>query len=109
MSCLKCGKKTAEDQSFCLACLETMDAYPVKSDVHLQLPNRADAPTSKKSPRKRRALSAEEQMAGLRRKVRRLTGLSALLLALLILCAALLAQNWIAAEGLKLPLFDCFT
>ena len=109
VSCLKCGKKTAEDQSFCAACLEAMEPYPVKSDVHLQLPNRTDSPAAKKSPRKRRALSAEEQAARLRRRVRVLSLLSALLLALLIVCAGLLAQGWIAAGDLKIPLFDCFT
>jgi uncharacterized membrane protein YvbJ len=109
MSCLKCGKKTAEDQSFCAACLEAMDAYPVKSDVHLQLPNRINSTAAKKASRKRRVQSAEEQAASLRRSVRYLTVLSVLLLALLVVCAGLLVQSWIAAGDLKIPMFDCFT
>lgn len=109
VSCLKCGKKTAEDQSFCAACLEAMDAYPVKSDVHLQLPNRINSTAAKKASRKRRGQSAEEQAASLRRSVRYLTVLSVLLLALLVVCAGLLVQGWIAAGDLKIPMFDCFT
>jgi hypothetical protein len=53
--------------------------------------------------------SAEEQAASLRRSVRYLTVLSVLLLALLVVCAGLLVQSWIAAGDLKIPMFDCFT
>ena len=109
VGCLKCGKKTAEDQSFCAACLEAMEPYPVKSDVHLQLPNRTDAPAVKKASRKRRALSSKEQVASLRRRVRHLTVMMVVLLVLLVVCAGILLQNWIAAGDLRIPIFDCFT
>ena len=109
MGCLKCGKKTAEEQSFCPDCLEAMDAYPVKSDVHIQLPNQADSPVPKKTSRRRRAMSAEEQTAGLRRRIRQLTALTVILLVLLAAIAALLIQGWITTGELKLPIFDCFT
>lgn len=110
MSCLKCGKKTEEEQSFCQACLDAMDAYPVKSDVAIQLPNRAVSPVPKKTARKRRAMSAEEQAASLRRRNRVLTALAAIMLILLVATAALLLlQSRIVAGDLKLPMFDCFT
>lgn len=109
MSCLKCGKKTAEEQSFCPTCLEAMDAYPVKSDVHIQLPNPEASSASKKTLRKRRAMSAEEQAASLRRRVRQLTALSVILLVLLAVSVTLLIQGWIAAGDLRIPMFDCFT
>lgn len=109
MGCLKCGKKTADEQSFCQACLEAMDAYPVKSDIRVQLPNRAASPVPKKTARKRRAMSAEEKTASLRRRIRQLTALTIILLVLLAVSVALLIQGWIATGDLKLPMFDCFT
>ena len=109
MGCLKCGKKTAEEQSFCAACLEAMDAYPVKPDVHIQLPNRAATPAPKKNLRKRRAMSAEEQTASLRRKNRQLTALAVVLLLLLAVTVALLLQGIIATGDWRIPVFDCFT
>ena len=109
MGCLKCGKKTEEEQSFCQACLDAMDAYPVKSDVPIQLPNRTDAPASKKTLRKRRVMAAEEQTASLRRKNRWLTAAVVVLLILLTMAAALLLQGFIATGELRIPMFDCFT
>ncbi len=109
MSCLKCGKKTAEEQDFCPACIEAMEDYPVKSDVHVQLPSRDNASALKKSPRKKRTISAEEQLVSLRRRNRRLTALLIVVAALLIASGLLLTQSWLAAGDLKIPLFDCFT
>ena len=71
MGCLKCGKKTAGEQVFCDQCLAVMEAYPVKPDVHIQLPNRPG--DDYKIVRKRRPPSPEEQVVSLRRKVRKLT------------------------------------
>jgi len=65
MICLKCGKKTKEDHVFCDKCLTTMEAYPVKPDVHIQLPNRSAAAAAKKAGPKRRQLTAEEQVVQL--------------------------------------------
>ena len=109
MGCLKCGKKTADEQGFCPACLEAMEAYPVKSDIRIQLPNREKDFASKKNAQKKRSVSAEEKLASLRKRNRWLT---ALLIAAVILLAAsllLLAQSWIATGGLKIPILDCFT
>lgn len=102
MSCLKCGKKTADEQVFCADCLSSMEAYPVKPDVHVQLPNRPAAQTGKKSGRKRRALTKEEQIAVLRRRVRRLIALVLLLAVLLGVLGAMLADVMLHHEELEL-------
>ena len=83
MACLKCGKKTKDEQSFCPRCLEVMEQYPVKKDVHIQLPNRPAVTASKKSARKRRILSYEEATVLWRKRTRRLAGIVLLLLILL--------------------------
>ena len=83
MACLKCGKKTQDEQVFCSACLAVMEAYPVKPTIHIQLPNRKERTFSKRAGRKHRALSPEEQLALLKKRQRRLLSLVALLLFLL--------------------------
>ena len=83
MACLKCGKKTADEQVFCPACLAVMEAYPVKPILHIQLPNHKERPLPKRSGRKRLALTLEEQLALLKKRQSRLLSLVALLLLLL--------------------------
>ncbi len=100
MNCLKCGKKTTDDQCFCPECLDSMDAYPVRPDVHIQLPSRATQPVPTKAGRKRRTLAPEEQVALLRRRVRRLTVLTVVLAVLLCVAGALLLR---AANSQALP------
>ena len=79
MNCMKCGKKTKDTQVFCDACLEVMAQYPVKPDVHVQLPNRSPA----KKASYKRPPSAEEQIIRLRSRIKRLKVLILLLMALL--------------------------
>ena len=90
MNCLKCGNKTKGDQVFCSHCLEVMETYPVKPDVHVQIPSRRTLPAPKKSWRRRKNLTLEEQIELLRRRVHRLTALTALLAILLGVTAAML-------------------
>ena len=78
---MKCGKKTADEQTFCPHCLEIMENYPVKSDVHIQLPSRSTASVYKKP--KRRPLSADELVPVLRKKLWRMK-LAAFILVLLL-------------------------
>ena len=70
MKCIKCGKKTKGEQVFCNGCLEAMEAYPVKPDVHIQLPSQASPAAPKKTGKKRRNPTDEEQIVHLRRVVR---------------------------------------
>lgn len=85
MACMKCGKKTKDEQVFCPACLAVMDAYPVKADVRVQLPNRQKLEATRKSTRKR-AVPPEEQVVQLRRSLRRARAFG--LIVTLLLCAA---------------------
>ena len=98
MQCLKCGKTTKDEQVFCPQCLGVMDNYPVKPDVRVQLPNRSVRPLPKKTGKKRRALSAEEQVMVLRSRQRRLTAVVALLVILLGVACLLLVRNIFVPE-----------
>jgi len=94
MICLKCGKKTKENRVFCDRCLTTMEAYPVKPDVHIQLPNRsAAAAAAKKAAPKRRPLTAEEQVTHLNKTVRVLALLVAVLSLLVCVMGFLLLES----------------
>lgn len=86
MECLKCGKTVKDEQVFCPHCLEVMDAYPVKSNIPIQLPPRREQNSPKKARRKKRPLSPEEQIFLLRSRQRRLVAAIALLS--FLLCAA---------------------
>ena len=90
MACIKCGKKTKGDQVFCKDCLASMEAYPVKSDVPIQLPNRSAADAQKKAGKKRRNPTIEEQVVSLRRTVCWLLALIALLVSLLCVAGYML-------------------
>ena len=82
MLCMKCGKKTGENQVFCDDCLATMAAYPVKPDAIVQLPSRPETPVKKATPRKK-TLSPEAQLLRSRKTIKRLsTVLACTLLAL---------------------------
>ena len=83
MECLKCGKNTKDEQVFCPQCLSVMEAYPVRPDVHIQLPNHAAREQAKKVGKKRRTTTPDEQIAALRRKNRRLSVLILVLVLLL--------------------------
>lgn len=101
MQCLKCGKETKNEQVFCSQCLAGMEAYPVKPDVHIQLPKHADRELPKKNGKKRRAPSMEEQIAILRRRNRRLA--AALLVMALLLGAVgyLLVRTALSTEDIE--------
>ena len=98
MQCLKCGKDTKSEQVFCTRCLAGMEDYPVKPDVHIQLPKQTDRDLSKKSAKKRRPLSPDEQITLLRKRNRRL--IATVLALAILLCAAgyLLVRATVTAE-----------
>lgn len=94
MKCIKCGKKTKGEQVFCDKCLQVMENYPVKPDVHIQLPNRASPSAQKKCGKKRRNPTEEEQLAYLRRAVRVMAAVIAGLAILLgVACGMLFGGN----------------
>lgn len=93
MNCLRCGAETKNEQVFCQDCLISMEAYPVKPDIHIQLPNRQSPVTPKKSSRRKRSMTTDEQIALLKKNVHRLTALSLLLALLLSFACAMLVHN----------------
>ena len=91
MTCMKCGVDIPENQVFCDHCLEVMDQYPVKLDVHIHLPKRAfEEDVPKKAVKKKRAPTPEEQIAALKIKVLRTRLFAAILAFLLCVSAAFL-------------------
>ena len=94
MNCIKCGKKTKGEQVFCDKCLRVMEDYPVKPDAHVQLPTHASPSAQKKSGKKRRNLTEEEQLVYLRRTVRVMAAVIAVLAILLgVVCGMLFARS----------------
>ena len=90
MDCMKCGKKTENEQVFCSHCLEVMESYPVKPDVHIQLPTHPAAQTAKKQSRKRRNMSIDEQLTFLRSRIRQQWALIAVLILGLLVAVGML-------------------
>ena len=96
MNCMKCGKKTKDEQVFCPACLTAMETYPVRPDVRVQLPNRQKTAPAKKTGRRSYAIPAEEQVSHLRKALRRAVAFCVLLAVLLCAAGALLLQHYLA-------------
>lgn len=98
MSCMKCGKAAEDGQAFCARCLEGMEAYPVKPDVHIQLPNRRTEESSKKQARKSRPRK-HRQAASLRKQI---FWMWAVIVLLLLALAASWGRETVIPE-IKLP------
>ena len=83
MYCMKCGREIPEDDVFCNYCLAEMENHPVNPGTVILLPKQ-DPASSKKPPKKKRAaLTPEEQISGLKKKVWGLRVISTLLFLLL--------------------------
>lgn len=98
MWCLKCGKDTKNEQVFCPQCLAGMDAYPVKPDVHIQLPNHSARNNPKKNVKKKRTPTPEDMVAILRTRNRRLLVVILVLVLLLGVAAYALTHGTEAPE-----------
>ncbi len=84
MNCMKCGREIGEGQVFCDTCLDMMRKYPVKPGIAIQLPIRNHTPAPKKTySRRRQPLTPEEQLLRLKKRVKRITVLWLVTLALL--------------------------
>lgn len=71
MNCIKCGRKSGENQVFCNDCLEKMKQNPVNPDTVINLPKRpAPSPIKKRSFRHRYFWDAEERIEVLRTRLR---------------------------------------
>jgi len=93
MNCMKCGTQIPEKQVFCDHCLSVMDQYPVRPGTYIHLPKRAKVTEAapKKSAKKKRTLSVEEQLSALRLQVLRLRLTAAILAFLVCVASAFLA------------------
>lgn len=89
MNCMKCGREIPAGQVFCDSCLETMKKYPIKPDTAVQLPRNRQDTVLRKQASRRRPLSPEEQIPGLKRTIRRLRFFTALLVLVLAAVAVL--------------------
>lgn len=90
MRCLKCGTNIPNSAVFCDSCLEDAKAYPVKPGTPIKLSFRDDPPAVSTAATPRRTLSPSEQNQLLRRAVRNLRVLVALLSVLLLGSAGML-------------------
>ena len=93
MGCMKCGVDIPEGQVFCDHCLSMMESYPIKPDARIHLPKRAFAQEEqpKKTGKKKRTLSPEEQLSVLNLKVLRLRLLAVILAFVICVVTAFLA------------------
>ena len=90
MQCLKCGRKTEEQQVFCKDCLQAVSAYPISPTAVVHIPQRPTAPV-KLSYQKEH--SDTDTIAQMRVTIRWLTATVAVLSVLLCLLAGMLFYN----------------
>ena len=103
MNCMKCGREIGEDAVFCDFCLEDMKKYPVKPGIAIQLHHRKETPAVKKTYVKRKQPpTPEEQIAKLKKRIRRLTILW-LITALLLAAAIYPTVEYLTGRSITLP------
>lgn len=96
MNCIKCGVDIPENQVFCDTCLADMEQYPVKPDITVTLPQRKEAPVSKKKSRRQRTVPPEEQLRRIKSKLRMAHLTLAVVFVCFLLVAAILLQYLLA-------------
>ena len=84
MNCMRCGKDTSFENVFCDECLKEMAKHPVNPNTPVILPKRKAS--SVKKTNRRKTVSADEQIAGLKHRIH---VLSVVLVAVSILAALL--------------------
>ena len=81
MKCMRCGVETSGRQVFCNDCLSVMEQYPINPGTPIHLPKREEIPEPRRNVRKKRELTAEEQLNRLHRLMQLLAaGLAAALI-----------------------------
>ncbi len=92
MQCLRCGREILEGQVFCNDCQKVMERHPVKPHTVVNIPQRSirDRNLAPKTPR------LDDNTELLKRRVRQLRLLVAMLLAFLIFCT-----GWITWTELR--------
>ena len=92
MRCMKCGRDVEPEQVFCDKCRETMERYPVKPGIVVQLPRRVESPAKKQIARRRSTPSPEEQNQSLRRTAKWLATL------VVLLTVAVIGLSWLSVR-----------
>ena len=85
MNCLKCGREISDKDVFCPDCLADMEKYPVKPGTAVHIPVRREEPAAPSKQPKKKALTPEQQVVKLRKKLNRLRVTLILLLLLILL------------------------
>lgn len=94
MHCMKCGQEVQDGQAFCPDCLAVMAKYPVSPNAHAVIPKRP-AKTPEKKPRE---IPPAEQIAGLKKAIRRLWVAIVVLVAAVGVLTTLLVQQYTAPD-----------
>ena len=92
MSCIRCGKEANVDQVFCAECLADMERHPVKPGTPIQLPNREDRSTIKRTSFKLAASKWQDKIFRLKYTIFWLIVIIVLLAAALALAMCMLLQ-----------------
>ncbi len=82
MQCLRCGREIPAGDVFCQECLASMEKYPVKPDTPILLPKRQEPAAQKKQMPRRPVTPPEEQVKRLKRRLRIVSALLVLGIAL---------------------------
>ena len=90
MQCLKCGKKTAEKQVFCVECLVLMEKHPVKPGTVVHIPQRQRKEADKHHGARDVEDAKENQILRQRNVIRALIGVLAVMSVVLLLTAGML-------------------
>ncbi len=93
MGCLKCGRKTENNQVFCPTCQEVMQQHPVKPGAIVHIPRRSAPAADKAASETQWEATPAGQLSRLRRAVRWLTAAIALLSFLLCITAGMLIRT----------------
>lgn len=101
MKCIKCGKDTVSGAVFCAECLADMDQHPVKPGTPLILPKRDEQPLTKHGRKK--TVKPEVQVIHLKKALRWMLGIIAVLLLLVAAAAIIIFQ---LLNGDPAPLFN---
>ena len=91
-TCMKCGRERPADQVFCEKCLADMREHPVKPGVVVLLPRREETPTKPAPKRRTPALSPEEQVQILKKRV------TALVITVLLLLGSTVGLGWLVVQ-----------
>ena len=91
---MKCGKEIGEGAVFCESCIAVMKQYPVKPGTPVLLPQRLEPQSAKKTPTRKKAPTAEEQLTKARRSLQWLGTALAVTLLLLFFALFFIYESW---------------